>query len=317
MNVEILQFILAKGAGEAALRRLAKYFVSEGETATKRLYFDSREIEAALGLQRKVAENILKARDEAIALLKQIEGSKVEIVWLGSDRYPHRIRQILGDEAPPVLFLKGNLGLLDMKSVGFCGSRKASEKGIEITSRCAEQLVEKSYCIVSGYASGVDMSAHKSAITHGGKTIFVLAEGILCFREKQELRGAINEENSLVVSQFPPSLAWIARNAMKRNPTIIGLSDAMILVESGLNGGTFAAGKESLRLRHPLFVIDYKSPGPSAVANSYFIYNGGIPIRGKQDGTPNLEKLFKATTKPRSDRDKPQTLLDLMTASPC
>ncbi len=86
-------------------------------------------------------------------------------------------------------------------------------------------------------------------------------------------------ENSLVVSQCPPNLSWIGRNAMRRNKTILGLSDAMILVESGRDGGTFAAGMETLRRNYPLFVVDFAHPGPSAEANPFFIEKGvtGLP----------------------------------------
>ena len=78
---------------------------------------------------------------------------------------------------------------------------------------------------------------------------------------------------------------------MKRNGVIIGLSDAMILVESGKTGGTFAAGEETLSISHPLFVIDFAQPEVSAEANPYFISKGGIPIRGKA-GVPNLSKVL-------------------------
>jgi predicted Rossmann fold nucleotide-binding protein DprA/Smf involved in DNA uptake len=81
---------------------------------------------------------------------------------------------------------------------------------------------------------------------------------------------------------------------MRRNSTIIALSDAMIRVESGRTGGTFAAGTECLRRKLPLFVIDFRTPpGPSAEANPEFIRQGGLPIRGNTRGIPNLSRLFQ------------------------
>ena len=101
----------------------------------------------------------------------------------------------------------------------------------------------------------------------------------------------MNTENHVFISQFMPESTWNVGNAMKRNSVIIGLSNAMILIESGNSGGTFAAGKEALSLEHPLFVIDFAQPEVSAEANPYFISQGGIPIRGK-NGMPNLDKVF-------------------------
>ena len=136
------------------------------------------------------------------------------------------------------------------------------------------------------------MSAHRSALENGGDTIFVLVEGILRFQKKKDVAALLSNKNYLAVSQFPPLLSWAARNAMRRNATIIGLSEAMILVESGLSGGTFAAGEETLKRHQPLFVIDFAAPGPSAKANPYFIEKGGIAIRGNKEGKPNLSKVF-------------------------
>jgi len=80
---------------------------------------------------------------------------------------------------------------------------------------------------------------------------------------------------------------------MKRNSVIIGLSEAMILVESGKSGGTFAAGNETLTTRRPLFVVDFAQPEISAEANPYFISRGGKPIRGRgKAGIPNLSEVY-------------------------
>jgi predicted Rossmann fold nucleotide-binding protein DprA/Smf involved in DNA uptake len=114
------------------------------------------------------------------------------------------------------------------------------------------------------------------------------------------MEGLLDADNYLVVSQFPPWLPWIGRNAMRRNGTIIGLSDAMILVESGRDGGTFAAGIESLNRHQPLFVVDFEHPGPSAEANPFFIERGGIPIRANRNSRlPNLDRVLEVVRVPR------------------
>ena len=102
---------------------------------------------------------------------------------------------------------------------------------------------------------------------------------------------------------------------MKRNSTIIGLSDAMILVESGLTGGTFAAGEETLKRKRPLFVIDFAEPGPSAEANPYFIKQGGMPVRGNREGVPSLDKVREVVAKQswRAPSPKEQSLFNLVT----
>ena len=145
--------------------------------------------------------------------------------------------------------------------------------------------------VVSGYAQGVDLAAHKAALESGGTTTFVLAEGILKFKLKQEIKDLITDENYVVISQFLPKLTWLTRNAMQRNKTICGLSNAVVIIESGLAGGTFEAGKAALELKRPLFVLEYAHPPVSAEGNIYFIRRGAKTLR-KRNGHPYLEELL-------------------------
>lgn len=291
----LLQFINAKGVGDAVIRRLAEYCFYEHITPDDVVKMEPGDIASALALKQEIAHNIIGAYDIASRQTDELLEHNVSVSWLGDALYPERTKAILDKATPSVLFVRGNTSLFQEPSVGFCGSRKASSKGLAVTSSCARVLAEHGICVVSGYAHGVDMAAHRSAMENNGKTILVLAEGILRFREKQEIEGLFSADNHLVVSQFPPMLTWSGRNAMKRNGTIIGLSDAMILVESGMSGGTFAAGMETLERRHPLFVVDFAEPGPSAEANPHFIERGGKPIRGKGEDNPNLNDVVEAT----------------------
>ena len=70
----------------------------------------------------------------------------------------------------------------------------------------------------------------------------------------------LTEANSVVVSEFPPKLPWSVGNAMQRNRTICGLVHAMIVIEAGTTGGTWAAGQAALELGVPLFVLDFPNP---------------------------------------------------------
>lgn len=295
----LLQFINAKGAGDATIRRLAAFVAREKVSPADVVAMRPEEIAAVVDTTPDVARAIIAAKEPAIRLAEELESHAVSLIWLNDPDYPIRLKAILGQDAPSVLFFKGNVKLLKEPAVGFCGSRKASQKGLDVTNRAAKGLAREHVCVVSGYAHGVDLAAHRGAMEAGGTTILVLVDGILRFQVKKEIADAITPDNHLVVSQFPPNLTWIGRNAMKRNGTIIGLSDAMILVESGREGGTFAAGTETLKRKHPLFVIDFAEPGPSAEANPHFIERGGIPIRGNRQHEPNLERVIEMTRNPR------------------
>lgn len=310
MDASILQIAFAKGVGDVALKKYLHY-IQNHEIEQEDLL--SAEVLNNLGFGTNIRNSIENSKERAISVYEKLLEKGIEIILETSDDYPQYLKKMLQDKCPPVLFVSGNKRLLNHIGVGFCGSRQVSNKGMLIADSCAKQLVEKDITVVSGYAAGTDLNAHIAALESGGKTIFVLAEGILKSSIKKQVGHLLNDKNYLFVSQFLPELTWNAGNAMKRNSTIIGLSRAMILVESRLEGGTFAAGEESLRVGCPLFVIDFSQPEVSAEANPYFISKGGIPIRGK-DGRPNMKNVFNSiSSETRLNRafDTEQLQMDL------
>ena len=185
-----------------------------------------------------------------------------------------------------------------------------SDSGIRITDSSARQFSADGITVVSGYAKGVDITAHRAALQAGGSTIFVIVEGILKNKIKGE-KELLNDNNHLFISQFIPNLTWSASNAMKRNNTIIGLSNAMILIEAGMNGGTFNAGDQSLKNKKPLFVVEYGAYKPSAEGNRFFLENGGIPIRGDKNGKPILKRVYSAIEGDEDNEDYEQMQLNI------
>jgi DNA processing protein len=219
--------------------------------------------------------------------------------------YPERLAALLGAHAPERLFVIGNADLLKSHSISFCGARNASEKGIEAAALCATTAVRRDFVIVSGNARGVDRATHKAALDEGGTTILVLPEGLDHFRIPAELRDVWDWDRVLVLSQFEPKTVWQAYHAMARNKIIMGLSCAMIVVEAGEKGGTRAAGEEALRLRIPLFAVDYGFDETVAPGNRVLITGGARPLKkSRQTGEPNLKALLTAASEfCNSERD--------------
>lgn len=190
------------------------------------------------------------------------------------------------------IYCMGNLSLLDIPGVGFCGSRKASPAGIAVAEDCAFQIAKSGYSVISGYAAGVDMAAHKTALASGGTTIIVLPEGIDHFRIKREITECWDWNRILVISQFAPEQRWAAFRAMGRNLVIIALSRAMIVIEAGEKGGTFAAGLASLKEKCPLFVVDY-GDNEYASGNRTLLQKGGYSLlKSAQTNRASLRKVF-------------------------
>ena len=221
--------------------------------------------------------------------------SKFDVGFLivSNENYPIELKKSLSTNTPPILSYIGNIDLLRKRKVGFSGSRKVSEKGIEVTKDCVEQLTRKDVCIVSGYAAGVDFEAHYGALSNGGSTIVILPEGINSFRIKKEMKEVWDWNRVLVISEFKPDAPWMASRAMQRNNTIIGLSDIMVVVEAGETGGSLDAGFKTLKMDKLLFVPQYGIVPESALGNNKLLNSEAFPI-GKSSETmrANHTKMF-------------------------
>jgi len=194
---------------------------------------------------------------------------------------------------PPVIFASGPADLMAAASVGFCGSRSATERGLAVAADIAEQVARQGLNVVSGGAKGVDITAHKTALSHGGTTTVVLAEGILQYRMRHELRDVFDPARTLLVSEFFPEDLWIAGRAMQRNRTICALSRALVLIEARATGGTFAAGEAALAMRLPLFTADYSTQLESNDGNRLLLARGAVRLlQSRATGRANLTQLF-------------------------
>ena len=299
---DILALLLTKGLGPKGVGRIVSV-ASDQDSHIDLSSMSTNKITSHLGVKPDIADQIPSSIKKADELLNEFESTGIRILVKGRDGYPERLARTLKEEAPLLLFARGNIKLLAEKAVGFCGSRKASEKGLAVAGECSRELAKRHINVISGYAHGVDLAAHRAALEAGGVTTFVLAEGILHFKLKSDVKDLITEDNHVVVSEYMPRLPWLARNAMQRNKTICGLSNAVVVIESGLKGGTFEAGKAALSLKRPLFVAEYAQPAESAEGNAYFLRQGARFLR-KKNGAAYLDELFQAVE--RDEADVPQ-----------
>ena len=224
------------------------------------------------------------------------EYPQVKYINYCQDKFPD-VLYALGSDCPLQLACMGNVSLLESISVGFCGSREASEKGLSITSDVVQQLVENGIVVVSGYAAGIDMQAHHEALKQGGKTIIVLPEGIDCFTIKQALADVWSWERVLVISEFAPNASWSAYRAMHRNGIIIGLSKAMFLIEAKEHSGSMDAGEKTIKQNKALYVPVYENMEDFAMGNVILLKKGAQPIKKRKDtGRANLDSAISFLT---------------------
>lgn len=155
---------------------------------------------------------------------------------------------MMTEEAPPYLFLKGNVNLLNEKSVCVVGSRNASNESIQKTEKIVKSLIKRNIVVNAGLAKGIDTATHAAALNNGGKTIAVIGTPINQFypKENRELQERI-EKDGLLVSQFPPCNPVNRWNFPTRNGVMSGISLATIIMEAGETSGALKQADYALK----------------------------------------------------------------------
>lgn len=163
------------------------------------------------------------------------------LLW-GGPAYPAGLRDLA--DAPPILWAKGDLGLLQRPMVAIVGARNASSLGLRMARRLAEGLGAGGQVVVSGLARGIDTAAHEAALPSG--TVAVMAGGVdvVYPGENAELAQEIAAKGCLL-SEQPMGMAPQTRHFPLRNRIISGLSRAVVVVEAAARSGSLITARDA------------------------------------------------------------------------
>ena len=188
------------------------------------------------------------------ALTWQTQHPNNHLLCLADDNYPLALSEI--DAPPPVLFARGDVGLLERACVALIGSRHASASGLHIAHDMAAELTTYGVCIVSGFAAGIDTAAHQGCLHAQGKTIAVLGTGIdrVYPAANLELAHRISS-TGLLLSEFPLGTAPISHHFPRRNRIIAGLAQAIVVVEATLESGSLITARLGLDMNKEVMAV--------------------------------------------------------------
>lgn len=239
--------------------------------ASKRLVNTLKNIETLQGRVEEEAEYVL-AHD-------------IQVLSIADDAYPKRLLEC--DDAPLVLFYKGN-GNLNMKRViNIVGTRHATQYADDCIRRMVEdiKLLCPELLVVSGLAYGVDVMAHRYSLQNGVPTVGVLAHGLdnLYPPRHRETANRMIENGGLLTEHFTKTNADKV-NFVRRNRIVAGMADATVLVESAAHGGgliTCSMAKSYNRdvFAYPGRIGDKYSEG----CNNLIRNNGAMLITSAED----------------------------------
>lgn len=175
--------------------------------------------------------------DDAEEELQFINDNKIEYTFYKDDSYSENLKHCL--DGPILLFQRGNIDLKNKKIISIVGTRKVTTHGVTVCKKLIEELAPLNPIIVSGFAYGVDITAHSIAMDCGLQTIACLAHGLNQIYPKTHKKYCNKvEENGGFITEFWSSDAFDRNNFLKRNRIIAGLSEATIVIESAEKGGS-------------------------------------------------------------------------------
>ena len=197
---------------------------------------DPERLERLLGRGFLLAQAVERWRTRAIWVLSRADAD-----------YPRRLKQRLGEDAPPVLYGCGDATVLRAGGLAVVGSRNVHEALIEYTGNVGRLAASAGRCLVSGGARGIDQAAMRGALDAGGRVVGVLADGLEKAVMLREHREALMNKRLVLVSPYDPSARFQVGHAMQRNKLIYALSDAALVVNSDYGkGGTWTGAVEQL-----------------------------------------------------------------------
>ncbi|WP_459210304.1 DNA-processing protein DprA [Aquimarina rhabdastrellae] len=257
---------------------------------------------------RKAAENELRF----------IYDEHINYSCYDESNYPERLKHC--HDSPVVLFNKGNINLEKQKIISIVGTRKATSYGIQFCEQLIEEISVLNPVIVSGFAYGIDITAHKAAIKNNLQTIGCLAHGLNQIYPKAHA-AYVNEvlSNGGFFTDFWSTDVFDRKNFLGRNRIIAGLSEATIVIESAEKGGSLVTAQMANSYHREVFAVpgrntDSMSKGCNtliktqqahlltSVSDLIYILNWDIT----KDKKPKQQELFVSLT------EKEQVVYDFL-----
>jgi DNA processing protein len=238
------------------------------------------------GINLQLAKSIKDFNDYSRAEkeLQFIERYKIQTLFLTDIKYPQRLLNCF--DPPTLLFYKGKANLNASKTVAIVGTRLCTDYGKQFTERLVTALANENVTIVSGLAYGIDAVAHKSALKNGLPTIGVVGHGLdqIYPADHASLAKEMLLHDGGILSEFTSGTIADRFNFPLRNRIVAGMTDATIVIETEIKGGSMITAKLANGYNKDVFAlpgrtIDKKSNG----CNHLIQYNKALLLSDPDD----------------------------------
>jgi len=199
-----------------------------------------------------------KLLEEAYKELEWARQNDIELLFAYDKEGDYPERLLMCNDFPLLLYKRGNLTLNQPKVLGIVGTRRATSYGKSILDKIVEEVSQTipGTAIVSGLAYGIDIEAHLAAMKYKLPTFAILG----CAPDKVYPASHTSHAKKIIsqgalVTEFPRKSEGYKINFLRRNRIIAGLCDAIIMVESGIKGGSTITASLAMGYNREVFAV--------------------------------------------------------------
>lgn len=262
-----MAFTKIKGLGKKTLIKIADEILNVSTVNEAHLLLENL-CQQYKRIQHISIEELETLVNNAEDILKRQSEMGIETIAMGDDDYPIAFMAL--DEPPLYFFVLGNRKALHMNGVAIVGTRNVSEYGRKIGEHLGKYIALKGWSIISGLAEGCDTSGHVGCLQGDGYTVAIVGTSLDQVYPKSNvaLQEKIIKDNGCVISEYPIGTPASPYNFIERDRLQCGLAKGVIVVETGLKGGTYHAIKGAIKLHRPVACYKYNDTHYAAYPHS-------------------------------------------------
>lgn len=238
---EQLRYRIALASVKGMNRLLAESLVELTGDVSAFFTLSQRELSDLTGWNSSLFSEVErgKALMAAAGEVDFIRKNNITPLFFTDADYPQRLLEC--DDAPLILYYKGNVSFQQPRVVSIVGTRHATPYGKNFVDTLVRDLADTcpDTLIVSGLAYGIDIAAHRAALRYGLPTVGVLAHGLNTIYPAQHRNTAVEMVgNGGLLTEYTTSQPTHRGFFLARNRIVAGVADAVVVVESGVKGGS-------------------------------------------------------------------------------
>jgi len=215
-------------------------------------------------------------------------GEQRQVLTIGDDDYPALLLQT--PDPPLLLYVQGQVGLLNRRSLAIVGSRNASAQGVDNARSFGAHLSRQDWTIVSGLAFGIDGAAHEGGLQGAGSTVAVVGTGLdRVYPARHRTLAHRIATDGVLVSEFAPGTPPLPPNFPMRNRIIAGLARGTLVVEAALKSGSLITARQAAEYGREVFAVPGSIHAPLSRGCHALIRQGAKLVESADDILEELQ----------------------------